>query len=82
MAFHFERPPGFDFKPGQSGDLTLLYPPETDSEGNVGTFSIASAPFEDQLMFATRMRDTAFKRSLSSPAYSRPRSAPSHPSKQ
>ncbi len=45
MAFHFERPPGFDFKPGQSGDLTLLYPPETHSEGNVGTFSIASAPF-------------------------------------
>lgn len=64
MAFHFEKPRGFDFKPGQSADLTLLDPPETDSEGNVRTFSIASAPFEDQLMFATRMRDTAFKRSL------------------
>ena len=64
VAFHLERPPGFDFKPGQSADLTLLDPPETDSEGNVRTFSIASAPFEDQLMFATRMRDTGFKRSL------------------
>ena len=64
MAFQFERPPGFDFKPGQSVDLTLLNPPETDSEGNIRTFSIASAPFEDQLRFATRMRDTAFKRSL------------------
>jgi len=64
MAFHFEKPPGFLFTPGQSVDLTLLNPPETDSEGNVRTFSIASAPFEDQLMFATRMRDTAFKRSL------------------
>ena len=64
MAFHFEKPPGFAFKPGQSADLTLLNPPETDSEGNVRTFSIASAPFEDQLTFATRMRDTAFKRSL------------------
>jgi ferredoxin-NADP reductase len=42
----------------------LLNPPETDSEGNVRTFSIASASFEDQLLFATRMRDTAFKRSL------------------
>jgi ferredoxin-NADP reductase len=63
-AFYFEKPPGFDFKPGQSADLTLLNPPETDSEGNVRTFSIASAPFEDQLMFATRMRDTAFKRSV------------------
>jgi len=64
MAFHFERPIGFDFKPGQSADLTLMNPPETDTEGNTRTFSIASAPFENQLMFATRMRDTAFKRSL------------------
>jgi ferredoxin-NADP reductase len=64
MAFHFEKPAGFDFKPGQSADLTLLDPPETDAEGNVRTFSLASAPFEDQLMFATRMRDTAFKRWL------------------
>ena len=64
MAFHFEKPEGFDFKPGQSADLTLLNPPETDSEGNVRTFSIASAPYEEQLVFATRMRDTAFKRSL------------------
>src|SRR5215469_9131254 len=64
MAFHFEKPVGFDFIPGQSADLTLLNPSETDSEGNVRTFSIASAPFEEQLMFATRMRDTGFKRSL------------------
>ena len=63
-AFHFERPPGFEFKAGQSADLTLLNPPETDAEGNVRTFSIVSAPFEEQLMFTTRMRDTAFKRSL------------------
>ena len=51
MAFQFEKPPGFDFAPGQSVDLTLLNPPETDSEGNIRTFSIASAPFEDQLRF-------------------------------
>ena len=64
MAFHFARPSGFSFKAGQAADLTLLNPPETDSEGNTRTFSIASPPFEDQLTFATRMRDTAFKRSL------------------
>ena len=64
MAFHFEKPSQFDFKPGQSVDVTLFNPPETDSEGNTRTFSIASSPFENQLMFATRMRDTAFKRSL------------------
>jgi ferredoxin-NADP reductase len=63
-AFRFEKPAGFDFKPGQCADLTLPEPPETDAEGNARAFSIASSPFENHLMFATRMRDTAFKRSL------------------
>jgi ferredoxin-NADP reductase len=44
MAFHFEKPRGFDSKPGQSADLTLMNPPETDTEGNTRTFSIAIAP--------------------------------------
>jgi ferredoxin-NADP reductase len=64
MAFHFERPSLFNFKPGQYADVTLPNPPETDREGNTRTFSIASSPFEGRLMFTTRMRDTAFKRSL------------------
>ena len=64
MAFHFERPPHWAFKAGQYIDMTLLDPSETDSEGNVRSFSIASAPHEDTLMVATRMRDTAFKRVL------------------
>lgn len=64
MAFHFTRPAGFDFRAGQAIDVTLIDPPETDPEGNVRTFSIASPPFEDWLMVATRMRDSAFKRVL------------------
>jgi ferredoxin-NADP reductase len=64
MAFYFEKPPGFTYKAGQYGDFTLLNPPETDAEGNIRTFSLASAPCEGDLMVATRMRDTAFKRSL------------------
>ncbi len=64
MAFHFARPAGFDFKAGQSLDLTLLDPPQTDAEGNTRAFSIASAPYDADLMIATRMRDTAFKRVL------------------
>jgi ferredoxin-NADP reductase len=64
MAFHFEKPAGWAFKPGQYIDMTLLDPPESDSEGNIRNFSIASAPQEDTLMVATRMRDTAFKRVL------------------
>src|ERR1700676_3842754 len=44
--------------------MTFLDPSETDSEGNVRSFSIASAPHEETLMVATRMRDAAFKRIL------------------
>src|ERR1700676_3830140 len=64
MSFRFEKPSGWTFKAGQYLDMTLLDPPETDSEGNVRSFSIASAPHEETLMVATRMRDTAFKRVL------------------
>jgi ferredoxin-NADP reductase len=64
MAFHFDKPSGFAFKAGQSADVTLIDPPDTDTEGNTRTFSIASPPFENELVFTTRMRDTAFKRSL------------------
>src|SRR5215469_1503641 len=64
MAFHFAKPPDFQFRAGQSIDITLLDPPETDAEGNIRTFTIASAPFDADLMIATRMRDTAFKRVL------------------
>jgi ferredoxin-NADP reductase len=64
MSFEFERPSGWTFKAGQYLDMILLDPPESDAEGNVRSFSIASAPHEETLMVATRMRDTAFKRVL------------------
>jgi ferredoxin-NADP reductase len=64
LAFHFDKPAGFEFRAGQSIDLTLLNPAETDAEGNTRAFSIASAPSDPQLTIATRMRDTAFKRTL------------------
>src|ERR1051326_6638207 len=64
IAFEFEKPAAWTFDAGQFIDMTLLNPAETDAEGNTRGFSIASAPFEDTLMIATRMRDTAFKRVL------------------
>lgn len=64
MAFHFDKPAGFEFVGGQSIDLTLIDPPQTDAEGNTRAFSLASAPHEPYLMVATRLRDTAFKRVL------------------
>jgi DNA-binding HxlR family transcriptional regulator len=62
QAFRFEKPVAFTFKAGQYINLTLVDPPETDAEGTVRTFSMASAPEEDRLLVATRMRDSAFKR--------------------
>ena len=64
MAFHFEKPAGFSYRPGQFADFTLLNPPETDQEGNVRGFSLASAPSDDDIFIVTRLRDTAFKRVL------------------
>jgi ferredoxin-NADP reductase len=63
-AFHLERPLGFDYEAGQTIDLTLIDPTDMDAEGPVRTFSLVSAPHEKDLMFATRMRDTAFKRTI------------------
>lgn len=67
MAFHFEKPEGFEFKPGQAIDVVLpvqgLAP---DDQGARHAFSIVSAPFQDELVIATRMRDSAFKRALKS----------------
>src|SRR6266568_937201 len=64
MAFHFAKPADFKFTAGQSMNVSLMDPPETDAKGNARTFSIVSAPHENELVIATRMRDTAFKRVL------------------
>lgn len=63
-AFYFERPPGFEFRAGQYIDITLINPPETDLDGSIRSFSIASSPSEEHLLIVTRIRDTAFKRVL------------------
>src|SRR5579863_1003738 len=49
MAFHFEKPHGFYFRPGQYLDVTLIHPAQTDAEGSIRSFSIASLPEEDHL---------------------------------
>lgn len=64
MAFYLEKPKGFGFTAGQFITVTLIDPPETDAEGDTRAFSVASAPYEEDVMIATRMRDTAFKRVL------------------
>jgi ferredoxin-NADP reductase len=68
MAFHFTKPADVVFKAGQTVDITLVNPSETDAEGNMRTFSNVSAPHESDISIATRMRDTAFKRILKNAA--------------
>jgi ferredoxin-NADP reductase len=64
MAFHFAKPAGFSFKPGQAVNIELPEPPaEANSARRI--FSLVSAPFETVLTVATRMREgSAFKRTL------------------
>ncbi|HEX4943622.1 MAG TPA: FAD-dependent oxidoreductase [Usitatibacteraceae bacterium] len=64
MAFHFAKPAGFVFKPGQAIDLILPGLPDANGQPSRHAFSIVSAPFERDLVVATRMRDSAFKRAL------------------
>lgn len=63
MAFHFGKPAGFEFRAGQAIELLLADPGGAPQD--VGhAFSIVSAPHEDELVIATRMRDSAYKKAL------------------
>ena len=64
MAFRFGKPAGFAFKPGQAIDLVLPDAPADAGDAGRHAFSLVSAPFEPELLVATRMRDSAFKRAL------------------
>lgn len=64
FAFHFDKPAGFSHQAGQNAIFSLIDPKETDAAGTSRPFTIASAPHERELMIATRMRDSAFKRTL------------------
>ncbi|MER1968231.1 FAD-dependent oxidoreductase [Castellaniella sp. GW247-6E4] len=59
LEFTIEKPHGFEYRAGQYGDLVL--PPSTglDESNNKHGFSFVSAPFEDTLRMATRMRETS-----------------------
>jgi len=64
LEFQFEKPEGFNFKPGQYGGFTLINPPETDAGGITRRFSLLSMPDDPHLAFVTRLQTSAFKRVL------------------
>jgi len=64
LEFRLSRPPGFEFRAGQSVSLALLDPPRVPSSAQ-RTLSLASAPGDPDLAVATRMREgSAYKRAL------------------
>jgi len=65
MAFRFEKPHNFAFKAGQYIDLSLSGSESGPSNGLTHTFSIASSPFDRELVVTTRIRNTVFKQALS-----------------
>lgn len=65
LAFDVEPAEPLAFKAGQTCDVVIPHPAYTDELGNTRTFSIASPPGKTPLTFATRLTDSAFKRSMS-----------------
>src|SRR3989338_4300922 len=65
MAFAFDLGgQEFKFRPGQFVDITIDKPKYKDDKGNTRAFSIASSPLDNYLMVATRLTDSAMKKSL------------------
>ena len=65
MSFVFEfGDKEFNFKPGQFIDISIEDPKYKDDKGNVRAFSIASSPLDNYLMIASRLTDSAMKKSL------------------
>ena len=62
MEFTMEKPKGFEYRAGQYGDMVLPASTGLTGDNNKHGFSFVSAPFEDTLRMATRMRaSSAFK---------------------
>lgn len=66
VALHLSRPSAFYFRAGQFVEMTLIKPKKRDIGGNSRSFSIASAPFENELLFVMRLSNSAFKEELMS----------------
>lgn len=64
MGFRFRRPHRFDFRAGQSTDLTIDEP-VVPGDDLVHSYTLASSPKnQDTVLIATRMRASAFKQNL------------------
>jgi ferredoxin-NADP reductase len=62
--FRFEKPDGFQFIAGQWSLLTVPATGFEDDRGLQRPLSIASSPLEKELLFATKLSDSLFKRTM------------------
>lgn len=62
--FHFEKPPDFDYVAGQYAYYILPGGQGNEDRAKIHHFTIAFAPFENELGFATRMRNSPYKNSM------------------
>ena len=63
-VFHFERPEGFDFIAGQWCFVNVPDLGFQDDRGLKRPLSIASSPLDKELVFVTRLSDSAMKRTM------------------
>lgn len=67
LLYAFSRPQDFLFEAGQYVSLKVTKAPFRDDKGDFRAFSIASAPYQkDVLEFVMRRSDSAFKKNLES----------------
>ncbi len=64
VAFVFEKPEGFVFQAGQYVVMTIPTLTFPDTRRGMRSLSIASAPYEDELVFAMRITQSGFKQTL------------------
>src|SRR3990167_9471342 len=63
VTFHFEKPVGYTYEPGQFIELTLAQL-EGDEKETKHFFTLSSAPYESFLGVTTRIRPTQLKQAL------------------
>ncbi len=64
ISIELEKPIGFSFVAGQYSLLSVLNLVEQDSKGPHRCMSIASAPSDDHLLFAMRLSESGYKKSV------------------
>lgn len=64
FALVFDRPPAYNFIPGQFADLSFLEDRKGQGEAETRSFSISSAPGETELRIVTRNTGSDFKKRL------------------